>query len=117
MKKNSHITLLGVFSVLILLAFAKPPIKSQEDLAKEYINEKLESVKSDRWDYCYLNILKDAEAYVDSFIAEKSTFSIGDSIKAPAKPPKPTRPFDTLRLDSTLVVPIFQSKKIINQGE
>ena len=115
MNKYFYIAILGIFSMFLLLAFAKQPIKSQEELAREYINEKLEVVRKIRWDYCYLNTLTDAEIYVDSFIAEKSNFSIGDSIKAPAKPPKPTRPFDTLRLDSTPVVPILQKEEIPNQ--
>ena len=74
---------------------------------KQYIDDRLEESRIKFWNDCYLNTIKDAEAYVDSIIFKEVNFNIGDTVQTPGKPIKPDRPFDTLKLDSTPIVPII----------
>ncbi|GLR18787.1 hypothetical protein [Portibacter lacus] len=103
-----------LFSVSVLIAlsaFAKKEMKTQEELMEEYIQEKLEETRIEEWEKCIRNTIKDAESYVDSIIYTQVNFNIGDTLRAPGKPMKPAKPFDTLRLDSTPIVPIIKKIK------
>ncbi|WP_235299205.1 hypothetical protein [Portibacter marinus] len=95
----------GIF--LMGLSFQKVPMKSQQQLMKEYIDEKLADRRAEEWKKCRTEIVNKAERYVDSIIYRQVNFNIGDSLRAPGKPAKPAKPFDTLKLDSTPIKPIL----------
>lgn len=104
-------TVIAIFLSLVLFtAFEKKTPKSQDDLMKEYIDAKLDGVRTMEWKKCFENTIKDAEQYVDSIIYRQVNFNIGDSLKAPGKPFKPGKPYDTLKLDTTPIVPILRKE-------
>jgi len=113
--KISLMPLLLVFGFLVILGFQRKAPKSQQELMKEYIDGALEDRRTQEWKDCRLNIILDAERYVDSIIYQQVNFNIGDSLRAPGKPIKPNKPFDSLTLDSTPIVPILKSNNV--QGE
>lgn len=105
--KTGQILISACITIFILASFASNQYKSQEELMEEYIAEKIEEVRRNEWEKCYYEVIKKAESYVDSIIYKKVNFSINDTLKTPAKPLKPLRPFDTLILDTTIVKPIL----------
>lgn len=113
MRIAIYILVLGA-AILLSTAFAKKQMKTQQELMQEYIGERLEESRLEEWRKCAANTIKDAERYVDSIIYQKVNFNISDSLRAPGKPLKPKRPFDTLLLDSTPINPILDSNKVVN---
>lgn len=109
MMKNGLLIL--SISILFLVAFAKAPPKSQQTLMAEYIQEKLEKSEQTQWIKCRENTIKDAVAFVDSIIYSQNDLIDLDSIKTPSKPIKPSKPFDTLKLDTRPIVPMLIEKK------
>lgn len=107
MRAVLYISIFALLSLMIT-AFQQKSSKSQRELMEEYINEKIEQVKAKEWAKCYKNTAADAEQYVDSIIYRQVNFNIGDTLKAPGKPQKPKVPFDTLKLDTTPIVPILK---------
>ena len=103
------ILLLG--GIIVSPGFAKKEARSQADLMQEYIDSQLEETRVVEWKKCGQNTVKDAEHYVDSIIYQQVNFNISDSLRTPGKPLKPSRPFDTLRLDTTPIIPILDSIK------
>ncbi len=97
-----------LLAILLLSSFQKEPPKSQQELMVEYIAEKIEAVRKAEWKKCKENTIKDAITYVDSVIASQVNFVLDDSIQSPNKPIKPSKPFDTLELDSRPITPILQ---------
>jgi len=97
--------------VYLLMAFAKKEPKSQSEMMQEYINAEMSERRANEWIKCYEKTVTDAERYVDSIIYRQVNFSIGDSLRTPGKPMKPARPYDTLRLDTTPIVPILKTEK------
>lgn len=114
MKQLIFLSFLGSF--LMMTSFAKKPIKTQEELSAEYIQSKLEVIRKEEWLKCKQNTINDAEVYVDSIIYRSVNFNIGDTIKTPGKPIKPSKPFDVLKLDSTPIVPILKDTVSPHQG-
>lgn len=110
MKIITYISLITV-CMLCFWGFQKKEPKTQQDLMQEYIEGQLEEVRQNEWKKCTESIILSAEQFVDSIIYQRVEFNIGDSLKAPGKPIKPQKPFDTLILDTTPVKPIF------NKGE
>ena len=106
--RKTYIILFSLFAALLLCSFAKNKIKSQEQLMQEYIDEKLQEARTIALKKCRENTIKDAVEFVDSIIINQNNFDFGDSIDLPAKPIKPVRPFDTLKLDSTIISPILE---------
>jgi hypothetical protein len=103
-----------IAAIVLSTAFAKKQVKTQGEMMQDYIEERLEQKRAEEWRKCAANTIKDAERYVDSIIYQKVNFNISDSLRTPGKPLKPTRPFDTLRLDSTPIKPILDSSKVVN---
>ncbi len=108
--KLIYYVLLMLAGVTAFSAFQKKTIKTQEELMNEYIEDQLSEVRKKEWKKCVANTIIDAEGFVDSIIYQQVNFNIGDSLKAPGKPIKPTKPYDTLKLDSTPIIPILGGK-------
>lgn len=87
--------------------FQKKPVKTQQELMNAYIEDKLAEKRAEEWRKCMKKVVVDAERYVDSIIYQQVNFNIGDSLRAPGKPMRPSKPFDTLVLDSTPIVPML----------
>ena len=103
-----HISYIILCSIVVFFpSCEQPPVQSQQELIDIYIEERLVESKENFWKNCYTDIVKDAEAYVDSIIFREVNFNVGDTVQTPGKPFKPKRPFDTLKLDSTPVNPII----------
>ena len=104
----------GVIMLLVLgllfTAFEKKAPKSQGQLMTEYIDGEIAKKRSEEWQKCFKKTVKDAEQFVDSIIYQQVNFSISDSLKAPGKPIKPSKPYDTLKLDTTPIVPIIKKQ-------
>jgi hypothetical protein len=107
-------TILVLAGLILFTGFEKKPVKSQAELMEEYIEGEMVQKRREEWKKCMTNTVKDAERYVDSIIYRRVNFNIGDSLKTPGKPAKPTRPFDTLKLDTTPIKPILKGKEIVN---
>ena len=104
-----------IVSAFLLFGFAKSQSKTQGQLMREYVEEKLEVSRKKEQIKCRENTIKDAIVHVDSIIAVQSKFVISDSINSPMKPVKPNRPIDTLKLDSTPITPIVVKSMDVNK--
>lgn len=106
--KKVHIAFAVIIMTLAFLSFQKENQKSQEEMMKEYIDDKIAKLKIREWNKCYEKARADAVAYVDTIIDRQIRNAIQDTFAIPAKPPKPAKPYDTLQLDTTPIVPILK---------
>jgi len=106
MRRTSYIIPFA-FIIVTIISCEKAEVITQQELIENYIADRMDESRVKFWKDCSSNTIKDAEAYVDSIIFRQVNFNVGDTVQTPGKPIKPTRPFDTLELDSTPVIPIL----------
>ena len=102
MKKPTFIGFIVCF--LVLTSFQR---REKQDLVQIGLKNRIEQYKAEQMEACRMQILLEAEHYVDSIISEQfKAFEI-DSTKAPPKPERPVRPYDSLTLDSMILIPLL----------
>jgi hypothetical protein len=84
--------------------------KEPVDYVTLELNKRIKKYRTEQLEICKKNIIKEAEIYVDSIISLQMNEAFIDTIKSPPKPPRPLRPYDTLRLDSTDLSPLIKTK-------
>jgi hypothetical protein len=83
-------------------------VKSPMVLAK--IEEDINAYYKERMVICKLNILQEAEAYVDSIIVNKIDLNIIRGMSFPSRPQKPSFPNQIILNDTTVIQPLLKGK-------
>ena len=78
------------------------------------LKEKIDAYKHDFMNQCRESILSEAEIYVDSIISVQLNPPSIDSTQAPPKPERPSRPYDSLILDSFSIDPLINDSIIMD---
>ncbi len=109
-KKFKNIALL--LSTIILFSFyqidSTQLIEPWPPLVQQEYDRKIDEFKANRKRSCLEEILKDAEAYVDSTIVREINIKLLDTLIFPEKPFRPDYPQDIILDDSTKVAPIIK---------
>jgi len=81
--------------------FVIPPLVQKE------LDRKIQKYMKTILDKCRDEAIEEAEFYIDSLVAEEIKLQAGDTLRFPAKPPRPYLGAPIILNDSTEIAPIF----------